>query len=73
MAVYFLDSSAVVKRYAQETGSAWVEALTAPSAGNALYLAHITAVEIVAAVTRRQRGGTLTASDAARALGGFVL
>jgi hypothetical protein len=28
VAVYFLDSSALVKRYAQETGSAWVEMLT---------------------------------------------
>ncbi len=42
--------------------------LTTPAAGNTLYLARITAVEIVAAVTRRQRGGTLTAADTARAL-----
>ena len=33
MAVYFFDSSALVKRYAQETGSAWVEILTDPQAG----------------------------------------
>ena len=61
MAVYFLDSSAVVKRYAQETGSAWVELLTDPQAGHHLYLARITAVEVVAAVARRQRGGALSA------------
>jgi predicted nucleic acid-binding protein len=71
VAVYFLDSSALVKRYAQETGSAWVEALTAPPPGNTLYLARITTVEIVAAVTRRQRGETLTAADTARALADF--
>ena len=72
MAVYFLDSSALVKRYAQETGSAWVEILTDPQAGHHLYLACITAVEVVAAVARRQRGGALSAADAAAALADFA-
>ena len=68
MAVYFVESSALVKRYAQETGSAWVEVLTDPQAGHHLYVARITAVEVVAAVTRRQRGGAFAAADAAAAL-----
>ena len=72
MAVYFFDSSALVKRYAQETGSAWVEALTDPQAGHHLYLARITAVEVVAAVARRQRGGALSAADATAALTDFA-
>jgi len=72
VAVYFLDSSALVKRYAQETGSAWVEILTDPQAGHHLYLACITAVEVVAAVARRQRGGALSAADAAAALADFA-
>jgi uncharacterized protein len=72
VAVYFLDSSALVKRYAQETGSAWVELLTDPQAGHHLYLARITAVEVVAAVARRQRGGALSAVDAAAALADFA-
>ena len=72
MAVYFCDSSALVKRYAQETGSAWVEALTDPQAGHRLYLARITAVEVIAAVARRQRGGALSAADAAAALTDFA-
>ena len=71
MAVYFLDSSALVKRYAQETGSDWVEGLTDPQEGHTLYLARITAVEVVAAVGRRQRGGALSAEDAATALQDF--
>jgi uncharacterized protein len=65
VAVYFLDSSALVKRYAQETGSAWVERLTDPQVDHRLYLARITAVKVVAAVTRRQRGGAFSATDAA--------
>ena len=72
MAVYFLDSSAVVKRYAQETGSAWIELLTAPQAGHYFYLARITAVEVVAAVARRQRGGAFSAAEAAAALADFA-
>jgi hypothetical protein len=71
MAVYFLDSSAVVKRYAEETGSAWVAAVTDPQVGHRLYLARITAVEVVAAMMRRQRGGAMTAADATTALTDF--
>jgi len=72
VAVYFLDSSALVKRYAQETGSAWIEILTDPQAGHHFYLARITAVEVVAAVARRQRGGAFSAADAAAALADFA-
>jgi uncharacterized protein len=72
VAVFFLDSSALVKRYAQETGSAWVEILTDPQAGHHFYLARITAVEVVAAVARRQRGGAFSAADAAAALTDFA-
>ena len=72
MAGYFLESSAVVKRYAQETGSAWIALLTDPQAGHHFYLARITAVEVVAAVARRQRGGAFSAADAAAALADFA-
>jgi len=34
MAVYFLDSSALVKRYISETGSAWVLGLFDPALNN---------------------------------------
>jgi predicted nucleic acid-binding protein len=60
-----------VKRYAQEPGSGWIEGLTDPQAGHTLYLARITAVEVAAAVGRRQRGGALSAEDAATALQDF--
>jgi hypothetical protein len=35
----------LVKRYAEETGSAWVESLTDPRVGNRIYVAAITHVE----------------------------
>ena len=71
MAVYFFDSSALVKRYAQETGSEWILALTEPAAGHFLYIARITAVEMVSALTRRQRGGSVSEIDAATAMAAF--
>ena len=37
MAIYFLDSSAVVKRYVPEKGSAWVVGITDPASRNLLY------------------------------------
>jgi len=61
MAAYFLDTSAVVKRYIQETGSTWVRAIADPLASHLIYLARITDVEVTSAVIRRQRGGTLAA------------
>src|SRR5688572_28440799 len=39
MPAFFCDSSAIVKRYINETGSAWLEALTDPSSGNRIYVA----------------------------------
>jgi predicted nucleic acid-binding protein len=65
MAAYIFDTSGIVKRYVTETGTAWVQALAAPSAGHVVYLARIGAVELVSAVTRRQRGGSLTAAATA--------
>jgi predicted nucleic acid-binding protein len=64
VAVFFLDSSAVVKRYVAEIGSAWVQALTAPAAGNRCWLSAVTGVEVLAAFYRRVRTGTLALPQA---------
>ena len=39
MALYFLDSSAIVKRYFQEPGHEWIETLHDPAQGHGLYIA----------------------------------
>lgn len=64
MAVYFVDSSALVKRYISETGSTWVLSLFDPTLNNDILIAAITGVEIVAAITRRARSGSISAADA---------
>jgi predicted nucleic acid-binding protein len=41
MALYFLDSSALVKRYISETGSVWVLGLFAAAFNNEIFIAAI--------------------------------
>lgn len=67
MAILFLDSSGLVKRYIAETGSTWVQSVTNSTSGNECYIAQITGAEVVSAVTRRLRRGDLTPAAAARA------
>ncbi len=71
MPAYFFDSSALVKRYVAETGSAWVKQVTAPQTGDRIYVASITAVEVVAAITRKKKGNHVSAADAASAIARF--
>jgi hypothetical protein len=66
MATYFLDTSALVKRYVAEVGSAWVTALSDPSAGNVCQIAAATQVELLAALYRRVRIGSLPLVQAQR-------
>jgi len=70
---FFLDTSTVLKRYVQETGTPWVQALAAPAAGHSLIIVRITLAETVAAITRRERGGSITPHDAATAVADFQL
>jgi uncharacterized protein len=68
MAAYFVDSSGLVKCYANEIGSAWIMGITDAAAGNEIFVVRITAVEVVSALTRRARGGSISSGDAATAI-----
>ena len=57
MAVFFFDSSGLVKRYRREQGTDWVRARTTPEAGNELYVALIAGAEVVSALMRQQWRG----------------
>src|SRR5208282_2120955 len=63
-AAYFADTSALVKRYVQETGTSWVRRLTRRSPSTVIYIARITAVEVTSAVARRRKDRTLTSKKA---------
>lgn len=67
MGEYFLDTSALVKRYVAEAGSLWVTGLTDLAARNKCHLATLTRVELLAALYRRVRTGSLTFAQAQQA------
>ena len=59
MAAYFLDSSALVKRYVEETGSDRIDELI-DSLGHGAVISRLAAVEVTAALVRRTRSGDLS-------------
>lgn len=61
MTTYYADSSALVKRYVNEPGSAWVQALCASTVEHVIALAHIGLVEIAAALAMKVRQDALPA------------
>ena len=71
MSVYFLDSSAVVKRYVIETGTYWIKSIVNPLSGNHIHVARITGAEVVSALSRRMRGGSPTAAAGSAAIAEF--
>lgn len=71
MAVYFIGTSALVKRYAHEAGSSLLLTLTELSSRNEVYIAGITRVEVIAALKGRERRGDIASSDANYAIRQF--
>lgn len=60
MSNYFLDTSALIKRYVPETGSNWIRAITRSGATNAIFIAQITQAEVVSGISRRMREGKMS-------------
>ena len=71
MTVCFLDSSALVKRYVAETGSAWITDLASTAAGNHLVIARAAWVEVLSALARRQREGSLESPEIQQTISAF--
>jgi predicted nucleic acid-binding protein len=73
VAVYFFDTSALVKRYAVEQGSTWVCQVTDPKSGNKIYITRITGVEVVSALMKKVRDTKtpLPLGDAKKAIAEF--
>ena len=63
MTVYYLDTSALVKRYVDETGSDWLRATLNAQPSPSIIIIHLAIVEMTSALTRRMRDGTLIPAD----------
>jgi predicted nucleic acid-binding protein len=67
---YFLDASALVKRYVREAGSERMQALVRRQPE--LVISRLTVVEVPAAIWKRSRAGNLSAAETRRALARFA-
>jgi predicted nucleic acid-binding protein len=72
MSDYYADSSVLVKRHVNETGTAWVQALCAPSTDNVIITARISLVEVYSALNRRQREARISSTDYADIVADFA-
>lgn len=73
MSRFFLDASAIAKRYSVEAGSAWVASLIAPASGHGFLLAEITLAEVAAAFAAKHRAPRgITQKERDDALGLFL-
>jgi uncharacterized protein len=66
MATTYIDTSALVKRYVAEVGSAWVRRMVARPVHHVLYTAALTEVEVRSALQRLVREGRLDTAQAQR-------
>lgn len=58
--VYYADTSALLKRYVQEKGSAWLMAIITPEDPELVVTSKLTLAETASAFARRKREGTIT-------------
>jgi predicted nucleic acid-binding protein len=65
VAAYYLDTSALVKQYVDEVGSAWIRDQIASEAV-VLIISQVLTVEMISAFNRRLREGSVTPDDYAR-------
>ena len=63
MGTYFLDTSAIVKRYFPEQGHSWVETLCDPAQDHKLYISQAALVEVVATICRKAREQSITTDE----------
>lgn len=63
MSAYFVDTSAIAKRYIPETGSAWLKSWVEPHMGNDIILSALALVEFTSLCNRREREGLISSRD----------
>ena len=65
MSHYYLDASALVKRYVDEVGSDWLRTIIASTRPLLLFTSRMTIVEVISAFARRVREGSLSSEELA--------
>jgi uncharacterized protein len=68
---FFVDTSALGKRYVVETGSSWVRSWILPRYSNSIVISRLAAVEIISLLTRKQREGLITTAEFLRIRNNF--
>jgi uncharacterized protein len=71
LALYYLETSALVKLYVEEPGTRSLLKLAAGSTGNQLAILSLAQVELRSAIRRRERAGEISYSAAQQVLVGF--
>lgn len=73
MTEYYLDASALVKRYADEAGSSWIRQITEREAQHTILLAEMTLAEVAAALAAKHRApGGITEEQRDRTMSRFL-
>jgi len=62
MAAYFFDTSALVKSYISEIGTAWTRSIVNDE-DNVIHVASLTQVEVISGLTRRLNRGDITQAE----------
>jgi len=66
MTSFYMDTSAIAKRYVVEVGTAWIRQLVDVQAGHAIIVCDLTPVEFVSILARQQRENKLSTGDVIR-------
>lgn len=72
MATYFLDTSAIVKRYIPEQGQSLLLDICNPESGHDLYISQAALVEVVSAFCRRAHDKNITSNERDRLIDLFI-
>ena len=63
MTTYYLDTSALIKRYIDEVGSIWLRTQLSIQPQPSLIIVHLAIVKVTRALTRRRRENVLTSTE----------
>ncbi len=72
MSEFFVDTSALAKIYLNEVGSTWVRRWAKRGSGNVIIISHLTSIEFLAALSRRQKEGNINIANFTILSGAFL-